>query len=185
MYRRVISILATMYDIVILDTSVMYFLDPVIYDVIYPIADKILYVTDLDLKSILDTTKWMQNVCTPEESSGFGIPLEKVGIVINKGMKDVGMGPKKITKILRVATHQIYQLIDKTVPIDDLPIPHVLTTVPSFPKLITGASNNQNLGAIIEVPQLEQSFFILAQAVVPTEVAKRLVMTSKQQPQAR
>lgn len=185
MWRRVISILATMYDIVILDTSVMYFLDPVIYDVMYPIADKILYVTDLDLKSILDTTKWMQNVCTPVESSGFGIPLEKVGIVINKGMKDVGMGPKKITKILRVATHQIYQLIDKTVPIDDLPVPHVLTTVPSFPKLITGASNNQNLGAIIEVPQLEQSFFILAQAVVPTEVAKRLVMTSKQQPQTR
>lgn len=177
MWRRVINILATMYDIVILDTSVMYFLDPVIYDVMYPIADKILYVTDLDLKSILDTTKWMQNVCTPESASGFGIPIEKVGIVINKGMRDVGMGPKKITKILKVATHQIYQLIDKTIPVDELPVPHVLTTVPSYPKLITGASNNQNLGAILTQEPLENSFFILAQAVVPPEVARRLVHT--------
>lgn len=181
MWRRVIDILATMYDIVILDTSVMYFLDPVIYDVMYPIADKILYVTDLDLKSILDTTKWMQNVCAPESASGFGIPLEKVGIVINKGMKEVGMGPKKITKILQVATHQIYQLIDKTVPADELPVPHVLTTVPSYPKLITGASNNQNLGAILTQPPLERSFFILAQAVVPPEIARRLVSLTSQQ----
>lgn len=181
MWRRVINILATMYDIVILDTSVMYFLDPVIYDVMYPVADKILYVTDLDLKSILDTTKWMQNVCAPESASGFGIPLEKVGIVINKGMKEVGMGPRKITKILQVATHQIYQLIDKTIPVDELPVPHVLTTVPSYPKLITGASNNQNLGAILTQPPLEKSFFILAQAVVPSEIARRLVSTTSQQ----
>lgn len=179
MWRRVINILTTMYDIVILDTSVMYFLDPVIYDVMYPIADKILYVTDLDIKSILDTTKWMQNVCTPESSSGFGISMEKVGIVINKGMKDVGMGPKKITKILRVATRQVYKLIDETIPPDELPVPHVLTTVPSYPKLITGASNNQNLGAVIEVPELEQAFRLLAQAVLPVEIASRLVSTTQ------
>lgn len=180
MWRRVVNILATMYDIVILDTSVMYFLDPIIYDVMYPVADKILYVTDLDIKSILDTTKWLQNVCTPESVSGFGIPMEKVGIVINKGMKEVGMGPKKITKILRVATRQVYKLIDETIPPDDLPVPHVLTTVPSYPKLITGASNNQNLGAIIESPALEQSFRLLAKAVLPREIASRLVPVARQ-----
>lgn len=178
MWSRVLDILTTMYDIVVVDTSIMYFLDPIQYEVFLPKSDKIIYVTDLDLKSILDTTKWMQNVCTPESVSGFGIPLEKVGIVINKGLKEVGMGPKKITKILQVATHQICQYIDKTIPVDDLPVPHVLTTIPSYPKLITGAVNNQNLGAIIQVPELEQSLFLLAQAVVPPEVAKRLASVS-------
>lgn len=174
LWERVITILSSMYDVVILDTSVMYFLDPIIYSVAYPIADKLLYVTDLDIKSILDTTKWMQHVCTPEEASGFGIALEKVGIVINKGMKEVGMEHSKIKKILKVATHQVYQLIDKTIPVDDLPVPRVLTTVPSFPKLITGASNNQNLGAIIDLEPIEKSFRILAKAVLPRDIASKI-----------
>lgn len=177
LWRDVINVLTTMFDIIILDTSVMYFLDPIIYEVAYPEADKLLYVTDLDIKSILDTTKWMQNVCTPKNEDGyggFGIGLEKVGIVINKGMTKVGMGPSKIKKILTVATRSIYKNIDETIPVDKLPTPHVLTMIPSYPKLITQASNNQNLGAIIKVPQIEGMFRRLARAVVPASVAPKL-----------
>lgn len=177
LWRDVINVLTTMFDIIILDTSVMYFLDPIIYEVAYPEADKILYITDLDIKSILDTTKWMQNVCTPKDEEGyggFGIGLEKVGIVINKGMTKVGMGPNKIKQILAVATRSIYRNIDDTIPVDKLPTPHVLTMIPSYPKLITEASNNQNLGAIIKVPQIEGMFRRLARAVVPASVAPKL-----------
>ena len=178
MWRRVINVLDTMFDVVIFDTSVMYFLDEIIFDVAYPMADKIIYVTDLDIKSILDTTKWMRIVCSPTTASGYGIGLEKIGIVINKGMNSVGMGPKRITKILQIATHEIYQNIDSTVPVDQLPVPHVLTTVSSYPRLITGATNNQNLGAIIDVPTIEQAFRRLAKAVLPREIAENLVDVS-------
>lgn len=177
MWREVINVLTTMFDIVILDTSVMYFLDPIIYEVAYPESDEILYVTDLDIKSILDTTKWLNNVCMPKDENGyggFGIGIEKVGVVINKGMKGISMGPNKIRKILSLATRAIYKNIDPTIPMDKLPTPTVLTMIPSFPKLITAASNSQNLGAIIDVPQLENKIRRLAKAVVPRSVADSL-----------
>lgn len=182
MWREVINVLTTMFDIIILDTSVMYFLDPIIYEVAYPESDEILYVTDLDIKSILDTTKWLNNVCMPKDENGyggFGIGIEKVGVVINKGMKGINMGPDKIRKILEVATKAIYKNIDKTVPVDKLPVPPVLTMIPSFPKLITAASNTQNLGAIIDVPQLENKIRRLAKAVVPRSVADSLEDAAK------
>ena len=182
MWREVINVLTTMFDIIILDTSVMYFLDPIIYEVAYPESDEILYVTDLDIKSILDTTKWMHNVCMPKDENGyggFGIGIEKVGVVINKGMKGISMGPDKIRKILEVATKAIYKHIDATVPADKLPVPPVLTMIPSYPKLITAASNTQNLGAIIDVPQLENKIRRLAKAVVPRSVADALEDAAK------
>lgn len=178
MYQQVINILTTMFDIVILDTSVMYFLDPIIYDVAYPIADKILYVTDLDIKSILGMTRWLQTVCPPEEDGGYGIGMEKIGIVINKGMNQVGMSPTKIMKIIGISAKHIYQSIDPTLSIDEIPTPHILTTVPSYPKLITGASNSQNLGKIIESPAIEEAIRRLAVAVLPLDIAKSLVNVS-------
>jgi Mrp family chromosome partitioning ATPase len=177
MWRRVINVLDTMFDVVIFDTSVMYFLDEIIYDVAYPMADKIIYVTDLDIKSILDTTKWLKIVCSPSSASGYGIGIEKIGVVINKGMNEVGMGPKRITKILEIATKEIYQNIDSTMVVDDL-VPHVLTTVSSYPRLITGATNSQNLGAIIDVPTIERAFRRLAQAILPLDIAKNLTDVS-------
>lgn len=182
MWREVINVLTTMFDIVILDTSVMYFLDPIIYEVAYPESDEILYVTDLDIKSILDTTKWLNNVCMPKDENGyggFGIAIEKVGIVINKGMKGISMGPNKIRDILELATRAIYKHVDPTIPVDKLPTPTVLTMIPSFPKLITAASNTQNLGAIIDVPQLENKIRRLAKAVVPRSVANSLEDAAK------
>lgn len=183
MWQSVIDILTTMYDIVIIDTSILYFLDPIVYGVFYPSADKILYVTDLDLKSILDTVKWIQNVCAPESAGGFNIPIEKVGIVVNKSMSNVGMGGRKIASILAFATQQIYEYIDKSVKPEDMPVPQVLTCIPSYPKLVTVAVNHQQLGSIISEPHIEAAFFILAQAVVQPEIATRLVHAANQPPQ--
>ncbi len=138
-----------MYDYIILDTSVSY-LDPLLNQVAYPICDKLIYVTDMGISSIFGMSRWIvENVSS--ETTRKAVEPEKVGIVINKAIKNVNMEPDKIQKAAK-----------------GLPI---LGVLPNAPQLTTYSANTADLQRILNHPLMNDSFRIFAQAVVDDENA--------------
>lgn len=95
-YRVVIRSLQRMYDVVIMDTSVQY-LDPLIAQVALVEADEILFVTNLAATAIQGMARALREVTAPKDESGLGIPREKIGILVNQSVADVGMEREQIT----------------------------------------------------------------------------------------
>ena len=146
-YAELIQTLREMYDYIILDTSVNY-LDPLLEQVAYPICDKLIYVTDMGISAILGMQRWItENVSTPETKKV--VEPDKIGIVINKAIKDVNMEPDKIQKAAK-----------------GLPI---LGVIPNAPKLTTYSANTSALQRILNYPAMNTAFRSFAEAVVDDE----------------
>lgn len=144
-YHELLQKLKKRYDYVILDTSVNY-LDPLLEEVAYPTADKIIFVTDVVVNSVFSMTRWVQEVIGPKEKNGMEIDKRKIGIVVNKSLADINMSGKKIS--------------DSAL---NLPL---ITAIPSNPKLIAHAANMQTMEKILKHGDLYKSFLRLAKAVV-------------------
>ena len=98
-YSNLIKALRRVYDAVILDTSVNYLIDNRLRDVAYPESDAIIFVTTLASRSIYGMTRWMDLVTAPKETGGFfGIPPEKIGIVVNRGNNSAGADKSVLMK---------------------------------------------------------------------------------------
>ena len=95
-YQVVVRSLQRMYDVVIMDTSVQY-LDPLIAQVALVEADEILFVTNLAATAIQGMARALREVTAPSDESGLGIPREKIGILVNQSVADVGMEREQIT----------------------------------------------------------------------------------------
>lgn len=143
-YVELIQNLRKMYDYVILDTSVNY-LDPLLEKVAYPTSDQIIFITDIVIQSIFSMTRWIQEVTKPKEQSGMGINKGKIGLVVNRFLKDVSMPGSKIEK----AT---------------LGIP-VLSVIPSNPKVMAHAANVQSMNTILRHPDLAPRILRIARAI--------------------
>lgn len=144
-YLDLIRLLKKRYDYVILDTSVNY-LDPLLEKVAYPIADQIVFVTDIVVNSVFSMTRWVQEVTRPKEQQGMGIPKNKIGIVVNKSMTNVAMDPKKIKQgavNLRI-----------------------LTIVPNNAKLMAHSANMQSMELVLRHNDIREAFRRLARTVV-------------------
>lgn len=120
--------LKKMYDYIIIDTSVNY-IDPLLDQVAYPIADQIVFITDIVVTSIFSMTRWLKEVTAEKSRGGSGISQQKIGIVVNKALHGVNMDGNKIAKAA-------------------LGRP-VISVIPSSPKLIAHATNIQSLNVII------------------------------------
>lgn len=144
-YLELLRKLQKKYDYIILDTSVNY-LDPLLENVAYPIADKIIFVTDIVINSVFSMTRWIQEVTNPKEKNGMGIDRRKIGIVVNKSLSDINMSGDKIVR-------------------GALGIP-LITAIPSNPKLIAHAANLQTMESILKHGDLYKSFLRLAKATV-------------------
>lgn len=141
-YRKVINILRTMFDLIILDTSVQHY-DDLIKRVALPDADVILLVTTLDIKSIAGMKRWIDTARTPLEKQGHGISMKKVGIVVNQSSNDVSMDEEKLTS----AATGVPKLI--AIPLDTV--------------AVQSAGNNNRLENIIEKhPAIGAAYFSLA-----------------------
>lgn len=143
-YVSVIHELKAMYDIVILDTSVNY-LDPLLEEVAYPMADKIILVTDMGISSVMGMARWIKETTDPKEQGGSGIDSNKVGIVVNKVMPDVGMDIGQIKK-------------------SAMGIP-LIGMLPNAPALVTYKANMNALEDVLLFKPVNQSFKGLAQAI--------------------
>lgn len=89
-YKDMIEKLSTMFDVVILDTSVSY-LDPLLSELVLPISDAVLFVTNLSIGSVYGMTRWMDEVTGAVEDGGAGLPKAKIGIVVNQSLANVGI----------------------------------------------------------------------------------------------
>lgn len=144
-YVELIQTLKKMYDYVILDTSVNY-LDPLLEKVAYPIADQILFVTDIVVNSVYSMTRWINEVTTPKENHGMGIKKEKIAIVVNKALAGVNMDGNRIQK-------------------SALGLP-IIAAIPSNPKIIAHAANLNSMNIIIRHEGIEPMIRKIATSIV-------------------
>lgn len=95
-YRHIIGVLQTTHDVVVLDCSVNY-LDPLL-GVAFAMSDEILFVTTLATTSVQGMARSLTELFADPADGGLGIPREKVGIVANQVLNNVGMGKDKLLK---------------------------------------------------------------------------------------
>lgn len=144
-YVDLINHLRTMYDYVILDTSVNY-LDPLLEKVAYPISDLIVAVTNVVTTTVFSIARWIFEVTSPVERNGMNINKRKIGLVINKSLKGVNM-------------------TDKTIMENAQGVP-IITAIPSNEKLITHATNIFSMGKVLEHPDFRRAYRRLAESIV-------------------
>jgi len=144
-YLELIQFLKRFYDYVILDTSVNY-LDPLLEKVAYPIADQIIFVSDIVVHSVYSMTRWIQEVTKPKSQQGMGIDKKKIGIVVNKSMANISMSGEKIAK-------------------SALGLP-VLTVIPNNAKLLAHAANLQSMEQVLRHADIKNSIRLLARRIV-------------------
>lgn len=152
-YRKTIRTLKTMFDVVILDTSVQY-LDDLIKTVALPEADAILLVTTLDIKSVKGLARWMNVAVEPVSEGGHGIDLHKVGVVVNGSVHGVGMGTQELVSAALGA--------------------QLLVAIPLDTLAVQAAGNANRLEDIIFHPSIGPAYFKLANRVVKPRGIKLL-----------
>ncbi|MDP1876762.1 MAG: hypothetical protein Q8M17_04280 [Actinomycetota bacterium] len=151
-YRTIIHSLQRMYDVVITDTSVQY-LDPLIANVALPEADEILFVTTLASTAVQGMARALREMTAPVDESGLGIPREKIGIIVNQSVANVGMDRDQVLAA-------------------GLGVP-VVGVIPLATKDVLTATNLNRMHALLDHPLLGPAYNDLARACLPgREVAE-------------
>ncbi len=148
-YRTIIRSLKRMYDVVIMDTSVQY-LDPLIADVALVEADEVLFVTTLASTAVQGMARALREITAPEDESGLGVPREKIGIIVNQSVANVGMERDQVLAA-------------------GLGVP-VVGVVPLATKDVLTATNRNRMFALLDHPLIGPSYNQLARACLPSRV---------------
>lgn len=144
-YQDVIFKLTTIFDVVILDTSVNY-LDRLLSEVVLPISDKIMFVTNLSKGSIFGMTRWMQETVANKDVETH-VEHDKVGVIINQAMADVGVDLNLITKQAM-----------------DVPL---VAAIPSDSAAVVKATNTYSLQDIVlHHPEISEQYFRIAKKII-------------------
>lgn len=97
-YEAVITNMRSMFDVIVLDTSVNY-MDSLIYDVALPLSDMVLFVTNLGPTSVYGMARWFEEVTQPIDAhTPPVISRDKIGLVVNQVLPNVGMDQSKIVR---------------------------------------------------------------------------------------
>lgn len=141
-YTEVISYLRSMFDVVVLDTSVQHY-DEIIDRVALPLADAVLLVTTLDVKSVKGLARWLQVAAESREEGGHALDMRKVGVVVNGSIHGVGIGSDELTAASMGAP--------------------LLVSIPMESKAVQTAGNAGRLEEIVKThPTLGEAYFKLA-----------------------
>lgn len=144
-FQDVIYKLSTIFDIVILDTSVNY-LDKLLGDVVLPIADQIMFVTNLSKGSIFGMYRWMDEMIANKSVKTY-IDREKVGVVINQKLPNVGVDLDMIAKAAM-----------------DVPLLTAIST--DFDSVLAATNEYRLQDIILKHPVLSGEYFRLAKRIV-------------------
>ncbi len=148
-YQDVIQKMASMFDVVILDTSVNY-LDPLLGSVVLPISDAIMFVTNLSIGSVYVMNRWMDEVTTSIEDGGSGIEKSKIGVVVNQSAPDLGIDQELLEHAAGGA--------------------HLLVAIPLDSAAVISASNHNRLSDIILHHQyISPAYYRIATQLMPNE----------------
>lgn len=154
-YRAIVRSLQRMYDVVVIDTSVQY-LDPLIADVALKEADEILFVTTLASTAVQGMARALREITAPVDESGLGIPREKIGIIVNQSLANVGMEREQILAA-------------------GLGVP-VVGVIPLATKDVLTAMNLHRMHELVHHPLLGPAYNQLARACLPqVELAESYV----------
>lgn len=147
-YIDVISHLKKMFDVVILDTSVQHY-DEIIKRVALPLADAILLVSTLDIKSVKGLARWMNEAAETKERGGHGLNMDKVGVIVNGSIHGVGIGNPELTAAAMGAP--------------------LLVSIPMDTKAVQLAGNSGRLEDIVlEHPTIGPAYYKLAKRFAKT-----------------
>lgn len=173
-FADTIDTLRYMFDVVILDTSVNY-TDPLFNEVAYPRATKIVLVTTLARNSVIGMGKWIIKNGQPKSVGGYGLPLDKVDIVINRGAKGVNMTVKEINKLIDIALTKVYSQLDRTLSPEDWKRPKLVGAVPEIAdSILVRLGNIQQFELSLGIPAFEASIGQIARAVMPPQFQDKL-----------
>lgn len=157
-YRQIIQVLQTTHDVVILDCSVNY-LDPLL-GVAFALADEILFVTTLATTSVQGMARSLTELFADPSEGGLGIPREKVGIVANQVINNVGMGKDKL---LRAA----------------LGAP-LVGQIPAEHDEVLIQTNSNRMDNLLKHPRLGPAYYKLATTCLPNWALAPLTVESAQ-----
>ena len=173
-FQEIIKTLQYMYDIIVLDTSVEY-TSELLGQFIYPMSDRILFVTTLDRRSVTGLRKWILFAGSPEDKGGAGVDLAKVSVVINRGQKNVKMTKREIEDSVRNATQKAYEGLDMTIPVEDQHTPRLIGAIPDIPNgMLMRCCNEQKFWMSLKIPPFEQSISEFCRRIVPSSFRDKL-----------
>jgi Mrp family chromosome partitioning ATPase len=144
-YQHIIQVLQTTHDVVILDCSVNY-LDPLL-NVAFTLSDQILFVTSLASTSVQGMARSLTEMFADPSEGGLGVPRDKIGVVANQVIRNVGMGKDKLLKAA-------------------LGVP-LVGQIPSDQDAVLVATNTNRMGDLLKHPGLGPAYFQLAQHCLP------------------
>ena len=145
-YRTIVRSLQRMYDVIIMDTSVQY-LEPLIAEVALGEADEILFVTTLASTAVQGMARALREITAPLDESGLGVPREKIGIIVNQSLANVGMERDQVLAA-------------------GLGVP-VVGVIPLATKDVLTATNLNRMYALLDHPLLGPAYNELARACLP------------------
>ncbi len=145
-YRTIVRSLQRMFDVVIMDTSVQY-LDPLIAEVALVEADEILFVTNLAATAVQGMARALREITAPLDESGLGIPREKIGIIVNQSIANVGMEREQVLAA-------------------GLGVP-VVGVIPLATKDVLAATNLNRMHELLDHPVIGPAYADLARACLP------------------
>ncbi|MHB1163789.1 MAG: AAA family ATPase [Candidatus Nanopelagicales bacterium] len=145
-YRTIIRSLQRMYDVVVMDTSVQY-LDPLIAQVALPEAEEILFVTTLASTAVQGMARALREITAPVDESGLGISREKIGILVNQSVANVGMERDQVLAA-------------------GLGVP-VVGVIPLATKDVLTATNLNRMHSLLDHPLIGPAYNELARACLP------------------
>ena len=145
-YRTIVRSLQRMYDVIVMDTSVQY-LEPLIAEVALRESDEILFVTTLASTAVQGMARALREITAPLDESGLGIPREKIGIIVNQSVANVGMERDQVLAA-------------------GLGVP-VVGVVPLATKDVLTATNLNRMYALLDHPMLGPAYNELAKACLP------------------
>jgi len=145
-YRVIVRSLQRMYDVVIMDTSVQY-LEPLIADVAFRESDEILFVTTLASTAVQGMARALREMTAPVDESGLGVPRERIGIIVNQSVANVGMERDQVLAA-------------------GLGVP-VVGVIPLATRDVLTATNLNRMSALLDHPLLGPAYNDLARACLP------------------
>lgn len=176
-YLEIINKLRTMFDVVILDTSVNY-LDPLIKSVILPVSDAVIFVTTLSLGSIFGMTRWIQEVTEPFNAETPAIiSKDKIGIVVNQAIAGVNVEKNNLEEAA-----------------EEVPI---ISYIPMDSRAVIHATNTRSLDEIVlRHPTIAPAYYDIVEIlnkglenpqplVLPTEATEAPNNNTKQAPKSK
>lgn len=171
-YAQIFGVLQRMFDIVIMDTSAAPMGVKLFSDVVYPMANEIMFITSLDRRSVVGMSKWIIAEGSPKEHGGNGIALDKMKIVINvNNGSDVEMTAEEIQNSIKFPLVTVYGKFPTKMAEEEWKKPQLVGVVKYMGSTITKWSNLQEMPMALNTPTLERSVANICRSLVPKSLA--------------